>query len=180
MTPTPAPPAPDAVVSDAARAKIVHTRLVAAVEEAEAVLASTAYSSSVAEAQDFAAAIYSDRMELLAQSRRASGTFVGTLGRGLRSVLAHVAPETLEPGDVLVTNDPWIGGGHLPDVLTLRPVFCDGNIAAYVANIAHLSDLGGKPTPDGRDNFEEGFHLPPVRLVRARGTEPGRNGLHRG
>ena len=167
MTPTPAPPAPDAVVSDAARAKIVHTRLVAAVEEAEAVLASTAYSSSVAEAQDFAAAIYSDRMELLAQSRRASGTFVGTLGRGLRSVLAHVAPETLEPGDVLVTNDPWIGGGHLPDVLTLRPVFCDGNIAAYVANIAHLSDLGGKPTPDGRDNFEEGFHLPPVRLVRA-------------
>ncbi len=99
MTPTPARPAPDAIVSDAARANIFHRRLVAAVGEAEAVLASTPYSSSVAEAQDFAAAIYSDRMELLAQSRRASGTFVGTLGRGLRSVLAHVAPETLEPGD---------------------------------------------------------------------------------
>jgi N-methylhydantoinase B len=148
-----------------ARADVLRARLVSAVEEAEASLSATAYSSSVAEAQDFAAAIYTNDNELIAQTRRASGTFVGTLGHGMRTVLRHIAPSTLAPGDVLITNDPWIGGGHIPDVLSMRPVFWRGELVAFVGNIAHLSDLGGKPSADARDNFEEGFHIPPIHLV---------------
>jgi N-methylhydantoinase B len=148
-------------------ADVLRSILVSAVEEAEARLGATAYSSSVVEAQDFAAAIYGGDTDLIAQSRRASGTFTGTLGRGMRTVLRHIRPETLQPGDTLITNDPWIGGGHVPDVLTFRPVFYENEIAGYVGNIAHLSDLGGKPSADSADNFEEGFHIPPTYLQRA-------------
>jgi N-methylhydantoinase B len=148
-------------------ADVLRSILVSAVEEAEARLGTTAYSSSVVEAQDFAAAIYGGDTGLIAQSRRASGTFTGTLGRGMRTVLRQIPPETLQPGDTLITNDPWIGGGHIPDVLTFRPVFYENEIAGYVGNIAHLSDLGGKPSADSADNFEEGFHIPPTHLQRA-------------
>jgi N-methylhydantoinase B len=148
-------------------ADVVQSILVSAVEEAEAKLGATAYSSSVAEAQDFAAAIYGADTGLIAQSRRASGTFTGTLGRGLRTVLRQIPPATLRPGDTLITNDPWIGGGHVPDVRTIRPVFYQGEIAGYVGNVAHLSDLGGKPSADSADNYEEGLHIPPMHLQRA-------------
>ena len=149
-----------------ALAEQVHSRLVSAVNEAEAVIANTAYSSPIVEAQDFAAAIYDADRQLLAQSRRCLGEFVGTLGHGLRKVLEFLPPETLRPGDTIVTNDPWLGGGHVPDVLSVRPIFWGGKIVAYAGNCAHVSDLGGKPTPDARDNYEEGLHIPPCLLYR--------------
>ena len=66
-----------------------------------------------------------------------------------------------------MTNDPWLGGGHVPDVLSVRPIFWGGKIVALLAgNSAHVSDLGGKPTPDARDNYEEGLHIPPCLLYR--------------
>jgi N-methylhydantoinase B len=154
------------VKMDLNTAEQVRGRLVSAVNEAEAVIAKTAYSSPIVEGQDFAAAIFDADQQLLAQSRRCLGEFVGTLGRGMRSVLKLIPPETLSPGDTLITNDPWLGGGHVPDVLSVRPIFWKDRIVAYAGNIAHVSDLGGKPTPDARDNFEEGLHIPPCRLYR--------------
>jgi N-methylhydantoinase B len=137
------------------------------VEEAEVVITNTAYSSQITEGQDFASAIYDADRGLLAGTRRGSGSFVGTLGRGLRGVLDLIPPETLAPGDTLVTNDPWLGGGHVPDILSIRPIFWTGRIVGYAASIVHVSDVGGKPTGDGRDNFEEGLHIPPMHLYRA-------------
>jgi N-methylhydantoinase B len=148
-------------------AEIVRRRLVSAVEEAEAVITKTAYSSQITEGQDFSSAIYDADRGLLAGTRRGSGSFVGTLGRGVRGVLDLIPPETLVPGDTLITNDPWLGGGHVPDVLSIRPIFWGGRIVGYGASIVHVSDVGGKPTGDGRDNFEEGLHIPPMHLYRA-------------
>lgn len=147
-------------------AEIVRRRLVSAVEEAEAVITNTAYSSQITEGQDFSAAIYDGHGDLLGQTRRSLGEFVGTLGWGLRSVLEIIPPETLVPGDTLITNDPWLGGGHVPDVLSIRPIFWEDRIVGYAASIVHVSDVGGKPTGDGRDNFEEGLHIPPMHLYR--------------
>jgi N-methylhydantoinase B len=146
--------------------EIVRGRLVSAVEEAEAVITKTAYSSQITEGQDFSAAIYDGNGDLLGQTRRSLGEFVGTLGWGLRRVLEMIPPETLEPGDTLITNDPWLGGGHVPDVMSIRPIFWGGRIVGYAASIVHVSDVGGKPTGDGRDNFEEGLHIPPMHLYR--------------
>ena len=148
-------------------AEIVRRRLVSAVEEAEAVITNTAYSSQITEGQDFSAAIYDGNGDLLGQTRRSLGEFVGTLGWGLRSVLELIPPQTLVPGDTLITNDPWLGGGHVPDVLSIRPIFWKDRIVGYAASIVHVSDVGGKPTGDGRDNFEEGLHIPPMHLYRA-------------
>jgi N-methylhydantoinase B len=154
-------------VMDAVRGERVRRRLVSAVNEAEAVIAKAAYSSPIVEGQDFAAAIFDSRQDLLAQSRRCLGEFVGTLGRGLRGVLKLIPPETLVPGDTLITNDPWLGGGHIPDVLLVSPVFWEDRIIGYTGSIAHVSDLGGKPSPDARDNYEEGLHIPPCHIFRA-------------
>ena len=147
-------------------AEIVRRRLVSAVEEAEAVITNTAYSSQITEGQDFSAALYDGRGDLLGQTRRSLGEFVGTLGWGLRSVLQLIPPGTLVPGDTLITNDPWLGGGHVPDILTIRPIFWEDRIVGYAASIVHVSDVGGKPTGDGRDNYEEGLHIPPMYLYR--------------
>ncbi len=147
--------------------EIVRRRLVSAVEEAEVVITNTAYSSQITEGQDFASAIYDAEGGLLAGTRRGSGSFVGTLGRGLRGVLGLIPPASLVPGDTLITNDPWLGGGHVPDILSIRPIFWGDRIVGFGASIVHVSDVGGKPTGDGRDNFEEGLHIPPMYLYRA-------------
>lgn len=148
-------------------AEVIRQRLVSAVGEAEAVITATSYSSQITEGQDFAAAVYGAEGELLAGTRRGSGSFVGTLGRGLVGVLERIPPPSLNPGDALITNDPWLGGGHVPDILTIRPMFWGECLVGYAASIAHVSDVGGKPTGDCRDTFEEGLHIPPMHLYRA-------------
>ncbi len=145
----------------------VRQRLISIAEEAEAVILRTAFSSSIAEAQDFSAGIYDSEGQLLGQSRRAVGAFIGTVGQGLRTILREFRPDSLEPGDVLVTNDPWIGGGHIPDVLCIRPAFSGGRLVGFAANIAHVSDLGGRPSAEASDVFEEGLLIPPTFLHRA-------------
>lgn len=144
----------------------VRRRLVSAVEEAEAVITNTAYSSQITEGQDFSAAIYDANADLLGQTRRSLGEFVGTLGWGLRAVLERFPPASLRPGDTIITNDPWLGGGHVPDILSIRPMYWNGRLVGYSASIVHVADMGGKPTGDGRDTFEEGLHIPPMHLYR--------------
>ena len=78
------------------------------------------------------------------------------------------APERLGPGDVIVTNDPHPSGVHLNDVSLISPVFADGELLGYVANLAHHVDVGGgAPASIGafREVFQEGVIIPPVRLV---------------
>jgi N-methylhydantoinase B len=148
------------------RAEIIRQRLVSIAEEAESVILRTSYSSSISEAKDFSAAIYDSDVQLIGQTRQSLGGFVGTVGRGLRALLKVIPPESLRPGDTIITNDPWMGGGHLPDVMTMRPIFLKGRIVAYAANVVHVSDLGGIRTAEATDLFEEGLQIPPSFLYR--------------
>lgn len=82
--------------------------------------------------------------------------------------LKKFKPDMLEPGDVLATNDPEIGTGHLPDVTMITPIFHRGRIVAYAGSIAHLPDVGGRPlSPDASDIFEEGIRFPVLKLLKA-------------
>lgn len=146
--------------------ELVRQRCISIAEEAEAVIVRTAFSSSISEAQDFSAGIYDADTQLLGQARRAVGAFIGTVGLGMRKILQIYPREELKPGDVIVTNDPWIGGGHVPDVLCMRPVFYRGHLVAFAANVAHVSDLGGRPSAEASDVFEEGLLIPPTFLER--------------
>ena len=95
----------------------------------------------------------------------------------VRNVTRRHSPERLRPGDGFLTNDPYVGGGsHLPDLTLLSPVFVGGRVVAWVANIAHHSDIGGKvagsESADCTSIFQEGLRLPPIRL-----TERGELGV---
>ena len=61
----------------------------------------------------------------------------------MKHMLAAYPPDTLEPGDVLITNDPWIGTGHLFDVNVMKPVFRDDRLVGFTMSITHLPDIGG-------------------------------------
>jgi N-methylhydantoinase B len=166
MTATESQP-PSAGTLDFLTAEIAWHRLISVVEEAEAVIAHMSFSPVVGEARDYAAALLDGSAEVIAQSPSGIGTFVAILGRAARRVLEIVPKGTLQPGDVVITNDPWVCAGHLPDVMTLTPIFSGERIIAYATSIAHMSDLGGQISASARDLFEEGLRIWPCHLYRA-------------
>jgi N-methylhydantoinase B len=145
--------------------EVLWSRLIAIVEEAEATLVRTSYSTTVGEADDHAAAILDRHGRIIAQSPKGMPGFIAILGRTTRAVLEQFPAQTLKPGDVLVTNDPWICAGHLHDFNLLQPIFHKGRLVAFAANTAHLSDIGGRVSAEAEDLFEEGLQLPVLKLV---------------
>src|SRR5205814_387152 len=85
-----------------------------------------------------------------------------------KALLAKFPPATLQPGDVLVTNDPWLCAGHLFDIAVVTPVFRGGRLVALMGTVGHVSDIGGtKDSLHAREIFEEGLQIPPMKLFRA-------------
>ncbi len=153
---------------DAASLQIVWQRLISVADEMAAVLLRTAFSSVVRESNDLACAVLTADGDLLVEYGRSVPVFTGTVAGTVTAMVEHFGAQNLRPGDVIATNDPWYGNTHLPDLTAATPVFREGRIVAYVASICHLSDIGG--TSEGafaQDVYEEGFCLPPVKLVDA-------------
>src|SRR5262245_7427746 len=149
--------------------EIANHRLAAIAEEMGVVLGRTALSPNVKERRDYSCAVFDGRGCLVAQAAH----IPVHLGATPLSVRAAIERVTMEPGDVVVLNDPFAGGTHLPDVTVVAPVFVRGarRPFAYVANRAHHADIGGMSPgsmPLASDVFQEGLRLPPVKLV-ARG-----------
>ncbi len=90
----------------------------------------------------------------------------------MKHFLRFFPEEALAPGDVLITNDLWLGTGHLPDITVAKPIFLDGRLVAFSASTAHAPDIGGKiRSPEPREVFEEGLQIPPLKLMRAGVTD---------
>ena len=148
--------------------EIMWSRLVNVVEEMWATVCRTAFSLVISEAQDFACELLDKDGETLAHSPRAMPVFNLTLPRAVKALLKAFPSHTLKPGDVLVTNDPWLCAGHLFDIAVVTPVFVDGKIAGLMGTVGHVSDIGGtKDSLKARELFEEGFQIPPMKLVEA-------------
>ncbi|HKA28217.1 MAG TPA: hydantoinase B/oxoprolinase family protein [Candidatus Binatia bacterium] len=149
--------------------QIATHRLAAIAEEMGVVLGRTALSPNVKERRDYSCAVFDARGGLAAQAAH----IPVHLGATPLSVRAAIARVPMGPDDVVVLNDPFAGGTHLPDVTVVSPVFARGarRPFAYVANRAHHADIGGMSPgsmPLASDIFQEGLRLPPVKLV-ARG-----------
>jgi N-methylhydantoinase B len=143
-------------------------RLVTIMDETDKTVIRTAFSTIIGESGDFACVMTDSQGRGLAQSTFSTTLFTVTLPRTVRFMLSEIPPETLEDGDVLITNDPWHGAGHLPDVCVATPVFRKGRLAAFVGTVAHLPDIGGhKGYFNAREVYEEGLQIPPVKLYRA-------------
>jgi N-methylhydantoinase B len=106
---------------------------------------------------------------MFAQGNRSIPVFIGTAPAIIRNMLAHVPPAELRPGDILITNDPVHGTGHLFDISVLQPVFRgDGALVAYTMTITHLPDIGGMGfSAAASESFHEGLFIPVCKLYEA-------------
>ncbi len=143
-------------------------RLVSMVDEASAAFVRTSFSVLVREANDFAVVLTDAHGRSIAQSVLSIPSFIGTLPATVKHFLQKFPAKTLKPGDVMITNDPWMGTGHIHDVNTAMPIFHKGKIVAYAAVVSHMPDIGGRIRNAGiRDIFEEGLQIPRMKLISA-------------
>jgi 5-oxoprolinase (ATP-hydrolysing) len=164
-----APGAPRAA-DDPVRLEVAGSRFMSIAEQMGGVLRHTAVSTNIKDRLDYSCAVFDAEGGLVANAPHVP-VHLGAMGETVRALRAALpAPE---PGDVWVTNDPFRGGSHLPDVTVVTPVFAEGSAGPefFVASRGHHADLGGK-TPgsmpaDSRSLAEEGVLLPPQHLVRA-------------
>ena len=152
--------------------ELLWRRLISLVDEAAAALVRTSFSTLVRESYDFSCIVTDDRGQSLVQATESIPSFIGTLPATVKHFLRFFPPEKLAPGDVLITNDIWLGTGHLPDITVAKPIFRGGKLVAFSASTAHAPDIGGKiRSPEPREVFEEGFQIPPLKLMRAGETD---------
>jgi len=155
-------------LDDPVSLRITWDRLVSISEEAAATLVNMAFSSIIREVGDYSCLLMDASGSSLAQPKTSVPVFIGTLPATVRHLLAKFPAETLQPGDSLITNDPWLGTGHLNDVTVVTPVFRNGQLVAFTGSAAHMSDIGGSLNMgSSRDMYEEGFLIPPSKLMMA-------------
>ena len=149
-------------------AGLLWQRLIGVVDEASAALVRSSFSTVVRESDDFSVVLTDQHGRLLAQGTKSIPVFIGSLPRTVKHFLDRFPPETLQPGDVLVTNDPWFGTGHLADISLAMPLFRDGRLVAFAASTAHAADIGGRSGAQKiPDVYEEGLQIPTRKLIRA-------------
>ncbi len=142
------------------------SRLIAVVEEQAQVLLRTAFSAIVREAGDLSAGVFTARGEMLAQAVTGTPGHVNSMAESVKHFLAAFPPETMKPGDIYITNDPWMGTGHLNDFVLTTPAFHKGKLVALFSCTSHLMDIGGIGFgPDGTDVFMEGLYIPLLKLA---------------
>ena len=148
--------------------ELLWRRLISVVDEAAASLVRTSFSSIVRESNDFACVIADVNGRAIAQASNSIPSFIGTVPRTIRSFLEIFPESELEEGDVLITNDIWLGTGHLPDITVAKPIFYEGKIVAWAGSVAHSPDIGGRiRSADATSVYEEGFQIPPMKVLSA-------------
>ena len=153
--------------SDPITLEIIQNALQAAADEMFAAMRKTAMSSIIYEVLDMGTGI-TDADGRLASSGAGIPAFVGVLDKSVKFILSK--HEKIHPGDVFITNDPWHGGvTHLNDLVLAMPVFSEGKLIAWTANIAHNSDVGGMApgslSGEATEIFQEGLRLPAIKLI---------------
>lgn len=147
---------------------IVWDRLVSIADEMVTSLVRSSFSTLVRESGDLSCVLFDERRRALAQGSFSQPSFTGTAPLTLEHMLAKFPPERLEEGDILITNDPWMGTGHLFDISVMMPILRQGEVVGYAISVTHLPDIGGLGFGTvARDVYEEGHRIPIQKLVRA-------------
>ena len=111
--------------------EVLWTRLISTVDEAAAALVRSSFSTVVRESNDFACVLTDARGYSLVQATDSIPSFIGTVPRTIREFLREYPAQALAPGDILATNDIWLGTGHLPDITVAKPIFRDGVLVGF-------------------------------------------------
>lgn len=147
---------------------VLGNRLHSILAEQQNALVDTAFSSVVRESLDLACAVFDSRGEMIGQSVGGTPGHINAMATGMGHFVAAYPPETLEPGDVLLTNDPWQTAGQINDITVATPVFLRGRLVAWFASCCHAPDIGGRlVSAEANEVFEEGLRLPIMKFLRA-------------
>ncbi|MEP7337487.1 MAG: hydantoinase B/oxoprolinase family protein, partial [Acidobacteriota bacterium] len=156
---------------DSIKLEIYRSLYTSVAEEMGVSLRRTAFSPNIKERRDYSCAVFDGRGRIIAQGDHMPvhlGSMPMSVKAALESIQKHPGP--MQPGDVVILNDPYAGGTHLPDVTMVAPVFDSSEaLLFFVANRAHHADIGGA-TPGSMgaatEIYQEGIRIPPIRLVR--------------
>lgn len=161
---------------DGIELEIMWSNLISIVSEQARALQRIAFSPIVREAGDLATALFDAKARMVAQAVTGTPGHINSLGAAAKNLVGVIPPESLYPGDVLITNDPWMSAGHFFDITVLTPIFREQELIAYCGSTIHHTDIGGYGIGAGaRDVHEEGLWIPVLKLYE-RG-EPNRT-LH--
>jgi N-methylhydantoinase B len=147
--------------------QVLWSRLISTADEIAATLVKTAFSLVVRDNHDYACGLYDAKGRMLVQANQCTPGQIGSTPTVVAEMLRTYPPDQLEDGDVLITNDPWIGAGHCPDVFVAQPIFYRGRLVGFACTCAHHVDMGGRLAAiDAREVYEEGVIIPVAKLVR--------------
>jgi N-methylhydantoinase B len=150
------------------RLEVLWNRLLAVVDEQQVTLMRTAFSTVVRESQDLACGVFDSRGNMVAQSLTGTPGHINAMATGVRHFLKAVPPASLVPGDVLITNHPWLTAGQINDMTVLTPVFHRDRVIGYFASCCHSPDIGGRVYgASATEVYEEGLRIPIMHLFRA-------------
>lgn len=147
--------------------EILWRRLISIVDEADATVARTAFSSLLRDAHDYTCMFTDNRGRELAQGSFATPGQSGAMALGIKDLVNRLPQGSCRQGDVFITNDPWALAGHLNDVCVLSPIFYGEKRVGFTACVFHHSDIGGRVASDNHDVFEEGLFIPLVKIYEA-------------
>ncbi len=147
--------------------EIFWSRLISIADESAAALLRTSFSTIVRESNDFGTVLMDANGDSLSENTGGIPSFAGILPTTLKHFLAKYPKETWKPGDCVITNDPWLATGHLPDITMCMPVFRNGMLVGFSGSIAHSPDIGGSLwSADCREIYEEGLRIPPIKFLK--------------
>ncbi len=153
---------------DAFTLAVIQNALIGVSHEMKLMTMRAAYTQLWKEQGDLSCCVMDAEGEIVAQDPTGFPIHVTTMPFQLRGLIDGIGPDNIKPGDVLMTNDPFLGGTHLPDVLLVRPLFWEGELYGYLCNRGHWADIGGMGpgsySPATRELIQEGIVIPPVKL----------------
>jgi N-methylhydantoinase B len=167
---TDAKSSPLRTLNDPVALEIFSNRLLSVTEDMGHTLVRASFSTNIKERKDCSVALFDGGGRLVAQASHVP-LHLGSLMGGVDAVLRQYPRDAIQDGDAFVCNDPYLAGGtHMPDISIITPVFHDGEIRFFTANIAHHSDVGGSVpgsiSGGARSVFEEGLRIPIIKLVK--------------
>jgi N-methylhydantoinase B len=150
---------------EAIRTQVMWNRLIAVVEEQAQSLLRTAFGTITREAGDLSAGVYNADGHMIAQAMTGTPGHVNTMATAVGHFFMHYPQSTMKPGDVYVTNDPWLGTGHLFDYVMMTPVFLGKKLVAFFASTCHVIDVGGVGmSAKANSSYEEGTLIPHLKM----------------
>ena len=146
--------------------QIMWNRLIAVVGEQAQVLIRTAFSPIVRECEDISAGVFDLKGRMLAQAVTGTPGHINSMAEAVKHFIRHFPIETMKEGDAYITNDPWMGTGHLNDFVITTPAFHRGKLVGLFSCTSHLMDIGGLGNgPEASDVFMEGLYIPMLKLI---------------